>query len=255
MKNNLKGTKMKKEKEPKTMVLAEDTRAIQNFNIESLMSKAIEQGVSPETMEKFLAMRKELKAEWAKEQFDSAMASFQAECPTIKKDEAVAFGTTKYNYASLDKIVEQVKPLLSKNGFSYTFDTKETDTGIVIYCLVKHTAGHSEKSECTIALDMSTKMNVSQKSGSAMTYGKRYAFCNAFGILTGDKDDDATSLNTVPDKEDAKVSAVMKGIAGLKDEKTALLWLDKLASGPLPESQKITFKAMIEEKIKTFKNE
>src|SRR3990167_3791525 len=34
-------------------------------------------------------------------------------------------------------------------------------------------------------------MNAAQKVASALTYAKRYAFCNAFGILTGDADDDA----------------------------------------------------------------
>ena len=43
------------------------------FSAEELISQAIDKGVSVETMEKLLAMRKELKNEWAKEQFDKAM--------------------------------------------------------------------------------------------------------------------------------------------------------------------------------------
>lgn len=179
--------------------IVQQQNTIVNFNVESLMAKAIEQGLSPETMEKFLAMRQQLKAEWAKEQFDAAMANFQAECPTIEKNKKVSFktqtGTTNYNYAPLEVIVEQVKHLLSGNGFSYTFDTEETEKGVTIFCFVKHTAGHMEKSKCFIAIDNNSKMNVSQKSGSAMTYGKRYAFCNAFGILTGDEDTDANDVS------------------------------------------------------------
>ena len=42
-----------------------EENSIVNFNVENLMAKAIEHGLSPETMEKFLAMRQQLKAEWA----------------------------------------------------------------------------------------------------------------------------------------------------------------------------------------------
>jgi hypothetical protein len=161
------------------------------FNAEALIAQAIEKGTDVNTMERLLAMRRELKSEWAKEQYDLAMAAFQEKCPVIEKKKKVSFGTTNYSYAPLEDIVEQVKTLLSKNGFSYTFDSIDTDTGVTIFCYAKHRDGHMEKSQCTITTDNASKMNISQKSGAAMTYGKRYAFCNAFGILTGDEDTDA----------------------------------------------------------------
>jgi hypothetical protein len=48
-----------------------------------------------------------------------------------------------------------------------------------------------EVSQSEIDIDTSSKMNISQRDGAANSYGKRYAFCNAFGILTGDEDTDA----------------------------------------------------------------
>src|SRR3712207_6481134 len=82
---------------------------------ENLIAKAIDRNVSVETMEKLLAMRKELQAEWAKRRFDEAMAAFQAECPVIEKTRKVDFvsrrtgSRTTYAYAPLDEIVRQVK--------------------------------------------------------------------------------------------------------------------------------------------------
>src|SRR5512147_98529 len=99
-------------------------------HVEALIAKAIDKNVPVETMERLLAMRRELKAEWAKSQFDRAMAAFQAECPVIEKTSKVSFGTTNYSYAALDEIVKQVKALLAQNGFSYTFDTRKTDKSI-----------------------------------------------------------------------------------------------------------------------------
>jgi hypothetical protein len=162
---------------------------------EALIALAIEKNVPVETMERLLAMRRELKAEYAKAQFDIAMAKFQARCPIIEKNETAGSGGFTYKYTSLDFIVKQIKEILAENGFSYTFDTKKTDKSIVTYCKVKHKDGHMEVSTCEITIDTSSKMNISQKDGAANTYGKRYAFCNAFGILTGDEDTDGMSGN------------------------------------------------------------
>jgi len=164
---------------------------------EKLMSQAIEKGTSPETMEKLLALHREMKKDWAKEQYDKAMAAFQSECPTIAKTKK----GYNYMYADLTAIDEQTKQLRALHGFSHTFDTDETEKGLVIYCIVKHIAGHSERSKAFIEKETTTKMNSSQQSGAAMTYGKRYAFVNAFGILTGDEDTDAATprvANTQP---------------------------------------------------------
>ncbi len=162
----------------------------------ALIAQAIDKGVSVETMEKLLAMRKELRAEKAKEEFDKALSAFQGECPIIEKKKKVAFNTTHYSYAPLEDIVEQVKPLLAKNGFSYMFDTK-TNGKMQVICKVKHLAGHMETSTFDMEIDQNAKMNVSQKYGSALTYAKRYAFCAAFGINVKDEDTDVSQAPEV----------------------------------------------------------
>jgi hypothetical protein len=173
-----------------------EEKGIVNFNIESLISQAVSVGTTVENLERLLSMRKELKAEWAKEEFGKAMAKFQSEIGTIEKRKKVDFtsanGTrTNYSYAPLEDIIEQVKEPLAHNGLSYSFDTVEADKAIKVICYAKHIAGHTEASSLTIELDQTAKMNTTQKYGSANSYGKRYAFCNAFGILTGDEDNDA----------------------------------------------------------------
>ncbi len=57
-------------------------------NAEALIVKPIDKNAPVETMEWLLIMRRELKAEWAKSEFDKAMAAFQSECPIIKKQRA-----------------------------------------------------------------------------------------------------------------------------------------------------------------------
>ena len=65
--------------------------ALQEQQIDSLIAQAIDKNVSVETLERLLIMRKELKAEYAKEQYDKDMASFQAECPIIMKNKYVPY--------------------------------------------------------------------------------------------------------------------------------------------------------------------
>ena len=165
---------------------------------EMLILKAIENNSSVDTMERLLKMRRELKAEFAKEEFDKAMASFQAECPIITKRKKVMNKdkvSVRYSYAPLDDIVQQVKPLLQKNGFSYTIDTNVEDDWVTAICKATNIFGHSEKSNFKIPIDKDAYMNHAQKFASALTFAKRYAFCDTFGIMTGDSDNDAI-INT-----------------------------------------------------------
>jgi ERF superfamily len=162
---------------------------------EALIAKAIDKNVPVETMERLLIMRRELKAEWAKAEFDKAMAAFQAECPIIKKTKGVKTdsGELAYKYAPLDSIVGQVKDILSKHGFSYGVDQPATKQGYIKVALtVKHKSGHSEVTCVELPLGNKTRiMSQTQVEAAALTFAKRYAFCNAFGILTGDEDTDA----------------------------------------------------------------
>jgi hypothetical protein len=182
------------------------------FDAEALITKAIEKNVPVETMERLLAMRKDLKAEWAKEEYVKAMAGFQADCPVIEKTKKVhtKTGQLAYMYAPIESIVEQVKKHLKNHGFSYSSNMELIENGttkVKVSIKVTHAAGHSEVTEMTVPLGTQTQiMSQTQVVAAAQTFAKRYAFCNAFGILTGDEDTDARpsdSENAQP-KPDAK---------------------------------------------------
>ena len=162
----------------------------------AMVQRAIDKGVPVETMERLLAMYEKLQARQAKADFDRALASFQAECPTIQKTKKVMNKdgrSVRYQYAPLEVIVQQVKSLLQLHGFSYTVDA-EVEPGLVrATCKATHQAGHSQTSTFSVPIDKDAFMNPAQQCASALTFAKRYAFVNAFGILTGDEDDDSIS--------------------------------------------------------------
>ena len=168
-------------------------------NPENLIMAGINKGLSVENMKELLTMRRELKAEAAKEAFDEAMAAFQGECPIIKKTKPGAktnAGVVAYYYAPLDAIVEQTKAIIQQHGFSYSIQTKTLVNDVEVTCTVKHSAGHSEASTVQIPLgDKNSLISNSQVVAIALSFAKRYAFSNAFGILTGDEDIDGAKLD------------------------------------------------------------
>jgi hypothetical protein len=173
---------------------------------ETLIQMAMKQGASFETIKEILDLKERIERQGAEKKFREAMSKFQAECPVIIKSSSVDYDSkkgsrVKYNYASLDKIIAAVKGLLGKNELSYTFTTQQSENSVTAICHAFHSAGHTESTFFTIPIDPAAFMNAAQKVASALTYSKRYAFCNAFGILTGDEDDDANQLTSEDEKK------------------------------------------------------
>lgn len=170
---------------PEPMPVADDPQGLLRF--------AIERQANVETIERLMSVRRELRAEQAKEAFDRAMAAFQAECPVIDRPKSVSTnsGQKAYSYAPFEHIIAMVKPCLLKHGFSYTLDTDtESAQGWVIAkCHVTHSAGHVMTSTAKFPLGTKTGiMSDTQVYASALTFASRRVFCNAFGIVTSGED-------------------------------------------------------------------
>ncbi len=191
-------------------IVAAQKRGSPAVNPENLIGQAIKAKVPIETLEKLLAMRRELKAEWAREQYFAALASFQAACPVIAKTKVVHQKNSeavRYRYAPLDAIVEQIKAPLETHGFSYRVETEQGAGHVTAILIASHRDGHSETTRLTMPVDADAYMTAPQKVGSALTYAKRYAFCDAFGILTGDEDDDGNGAENGDRKKPAATYA------------------------------------------------
>ena len=131
----------------------------------------------------------------AKKDHAAAVAQFQGEMPVVKKCREGSGG--KYHYASYDDIMRVAAPILARNGLSIAFDQSETDTALTLTCHVRHTGGHTEDTTFTLPKDAPIQTRegrnvttLAQAQGSANTYAKRYALCNALNIVVSDEDDD-----------------------------------------------------------------
>jgi hypothetical protein len=166
-----------------------------NVNPHSLIQQAITQKVPIEVLERLLVMREKLQKEAAEIAFREAMSRFQSEIPVVEKKKRVygKDGKLRYAYAPLEDIVVTVQPFLEKNKLSYDIDTEMKDDMIAVKVTVSHVMGHTKDTHFKVPIDYDAYMTAPQKFASAQTYAKRYAFCNGFGILTGDDDNDANN--------------------------------------------------------------
>lgn len=189
-----------------SVVPAKKSKHADNFegsNVERMLMVALDKGLDIGILERFMALRDKELAARAKAAYDSAMASFQAECPVIEKTKQVKnkSGVVVYTYAPIDSVIDQTHELIGKNGLSYTFHTEKIGSGsgegMKVTCRIKHRDGHSEDFSMESGLANRTDiMSAPQQVAATMTFLKRHSFMNGFGIGTGDADLDATEHGT-----------------------------------------------------------
>lgn len=171
--------------------------------IMQLLQMAVDKNLDMEKLERLMQMKKDWDAEQARIAFNEAMALFQSKCPVIAKGKIggkTKDGTVAYKYAELGSIVAQTKDIIAENGFSYVIKTDIVGNKVNATCIVKHRLGHSESSSLEVPLLTRTGvMSDAQVVAGTSTFAKRYAFCNAFGIMTADEDNDGidTTLQNI----------------------------------------------------------
>lgn len=181
----------------------ENAQSMQTAPANTLIAQAIEKGADISVLERLFDLQERWEKNQAKKEYDEAMTQFQAECPIIPKikdGSRTKSGELAFKYAPLDYIVKIVKPILAKHQLSYDFKTVKDDAGatIAIRCFAKHIGGHSDYSEMDLGQGGGTSiMSDEQIKAAKTTFAKRYAFCNIFGIVTEDEDNEK-ALQNVP---------------------------------------------------------
>ena len=175
---------------------------------DALLSLAITKGVDTETLEKLIAMRNAEIARRAKEDFDREFALMQAEfTPVGKTNEAQdRDGNRLYRYCPIEVILAMAAPIIARHGFAYSWSEEALESKEKrIWCIISG-HGHERRGYVDIPfMEPTTRAtNAVQMRGSATTYGKRYSFLNATGIIVGGEDNDALS-NSAPGTVKAEV--------------------------------------------------
>lgn len=113
-----------------------------------------------------------------------ALAKFNGEISKISKDAANPF--FKNHYATLDAIIDEARPILTKNGLSILQLPSGDGENAIIKTLLIHESGEYIESE---SLVMKPVKNDPQAIGSCFTYMRRYSLSSFLCLNTGEDDD------------------------------------------------------------------
>jgi hypothetical protein len=135
-------------------------------------------------------------------QIGAALAAAQAEIKTVVKDRTNPH--FKNRYATLDAIMETVRPVLAKHGLSIVQGCtipSEVDgrlAGFAVETMVLHASGEFLSNMVYMPLAKQS----AQDAGSALTYGRRYGVSALLSLATDDDDDGEQAV--APQRQAAK---------------------------------------------------
>lgn len=171
-----------------------------------LISQAVTQGADADVVGKMLDHYERWQKMQAKKSFDEAMLNFKQSIPKIVKDQLADMnGKYSYYYADIEQVCDKLEPGMTANGFDKRWTTETSDKGIVMSCIVKHVAGHSETTMLPPApADNSGGKNPVQAIGSSLSYLQRYSLLMAFGIAPRGIDGDGQEKKTRSKENEAE---------------------------------------------------
>lgn len=138
-------------------------------------------------MERLMAMHERMTARQAQAEFADALASLQADLPSITERGDAA---GRYKFALWEDINQAIKPILLRHGFALSFRT-DTGNGITVTGVLSHRNGHREETAITLPADASGNKNAVQAVASSVSYGKRYTAGALLNLTSHGEDDDA----------------------------------------------------------------
>lgn len=199
--------------------------------------------VDLEKMEKIMEMVERYEDKLAVKAYNRDMAIMQGEIPPIDFNSVIKDydGNVRSRYTTYEGIMKVVQPILSKFGFSVSFNPKAENNELNVDCMISHKDGHIEKSNLSLPFDNSGKKNPVQSIGSSISYAKRYALCLKLNIATGGEDNDGNDIVDPPRSLDVLTAMTKK--ANNKKE-LVILW-----DGCTPKEQEIISKVIAERKV------
>ena len=144
-----------------------------------------------EKMERLLVMHQTITAEQHKVAFMAALGRLQAKLPQIQKSGRIIINDKeRMRYAKLEDIDVVIRPLLSDEGFAFSFDSESTDGKLFKLSCTLARKGHSETKYLLLPLDASDYRSNVQSIGSTVSYGKRQLIKMHLNLIERDEDDD-----------------------------------------------------------------
>lgn len=173
-----------------------------------MLQAMVQRGVTTENaaaFEQLVKLSEHMEDRQAEKEFAAAFKALQSEMTRVKATKPVPNndGSVRYNFAPYEEIMEQVRPLLEKHGFTVSFSTDFAEGRLIKSCTLQHVGGHSKVNKFAVRIGSGPpKASEAQADGAASTYAKRFALCDALNIVC-EKDSDARAEGGVISKAQA----------------------------------------------------
>ena len=153
------------------------------ITIEAAFDAAVSKKLDKESLE----VLKQLVAMSAEQKFNEAFVALQADLPVITAKSVIP---NRGKYEKFEDIMSVVGPILTRHGFTISFDNDFRDGRVLETCKLSF-AGHTRSN--SFAVRVGRGDDDTQKDCKAATTAKRLALCNALNIVI--KQDFQTSDN------------------------------------------------------------
>ncbi len=167
-------------------------------SVAMMLQKVIDGGITNENvaaLESLVGLYDRMQAKNAEREFSAALADLQAETIRVQATKSVDVrdGVPRYKFAPYEEIMRTVQPMLTRHGFSVTFDTKVEGDRLNSICTLTHKSGHSRSNQFAVRFSKPPGSSDPQGDMSTKNYAKRGAFCDCLNISI-EHDDDARMI-------------------------------------------------------------
>jgi hypothetical protein len=167
-------------------------------SVAMMLQKVIDGGITADNvsaLESLVGLYDRMQAKQAEKDFAAALTELQGETIRVQATKAVDVknGIPRYTFAPYEEIMRTVQPMLTRQGFSVTFDTKIDGDRLYSVCTLTHKSGHSRSNQFAVRFGKPPGSSDAQGDMSTKSYAKRGALCDALNISI-DHDDDARMI-------------------------------------------------------------
>lgn len=173
----------------------------------SMLVSAASSGAQIEHLAKLMELKERHEKAEAEKDFNIDYAAMSEEIPRVPRNGVVTLAKDgkvlgSYNFARYEDIDRVVRPIMSKYGFSMTFDAQPRQAeggGVIVTGYLRHRGGHVISASIDITLDSGPGRSNNQARGGSISYGRRYVTEMLLNIVREGADTDDNSDFIAPD--------------------------------------------------------
>jgi len=177
--------------------------------------------------------RKKLNTSEQVDNLSTALVVAQSEIGSVEHDCVVDYTfkgkRTHFQYTSLKKLIEAVKPALKKSNLAIVHCPKAEGTTVTVVSRLLHASGQWLETELT----MEAASGGAHDIAGVITYAKRYNIASLLCVACGE-DNDANEVDSVYTATDEQKIFLAESLGGSVDKETMIKISEMMAQRGLP---------------------